>query len=133
MVCLEDVPYTYHESTNRNGRHLADMLIKYDLLAVNTLFQKRKGKLWIFRDRATNSLRQLDYILVRRKWRNSVRNAEAYNTFSTLDSDHRVVAANVKLSLRVPKPNIRVKYDWQQFSNDTNLQQRYTLTVKNRF
>ncbi len=35
--------------------------------------------------------------------------------------------------MRVPKPNIRVKYDWQQFANDTDIQQRYTLTVRNRF
>ena len=55
----------------------------------------------------------LDYILVRRKWRNSVHNTEAYNTFSTIGSDHRVVSANVRLSLRVTKHAKKVRYDWK--------------------
>lgn len=44
---------------------------------------------------ATDSLRQLDYIyiliLIRKKWRNSLMNAKAYNIFSTAVSDHRIV------------------------------------------
>ena len=129
----DDARYTYHESTNRNGTHLADLMLEYDLLATNTEFRKRKGKLWTFRDNATNSCRQLDYILVRKKWRNSVKNAEAYNSFNTARSDHRVVTANVRLSLRVPKAKARVKYDWQQFACDQEMQHRYTVAVRNRF
>lgn len=72
----EHARYTYHESTNRNGTHLAELLIQtVGLLAASTKFQRRKGKLWTFRDNVTNSCRQLDYILVRKKWGNSVKNA----------------------------------------------------------
>ena len=35
-----------------------------------------------------------------RKWRNSVKNAEAYSTFASVGSDHRIVSARIKLSLR---------------------------------
>ena len=63
----EDALHTYHSLTNRNGSHL---------VAANTQFQKRKGKLWTFKDRASGNLKQLDYILACRKWRNSVRNME---------------------------------------------------------
>ena len=107
--------------------------MEFDLLAANTEFQKKKGKIWTFMDRATNTCRQLDYILVRKKWRNSVQNAEAYNSFNTVKSDHRVVTVNICLSLRVPKAKVRVWYDWQHFSTDTDMQQRYTLAVRNRF
>ena len=82
---------------------------------------------------STGSLRQLDYILVRRKWRNSVQNAEAYNTFSTVGSDHRVVCAKIKLSLRISKAAKKMKYDWKQFSTDPDLQWKYTVAVKNRY
>ena len=82
---------------------------------------------------STGSLRQLDYILVRRKWRNSVHNAEAYNTFSTVGSDHRVVCAKIKLSLRISKVAKKMKYDWKQFSTDPDLQWKYTVAVKNRY
>ena len=103
------------------------------MLAANTQFQKRKGKLWTFQDRASGEKRQLDYILVRKKWRNSVRNAEAYSSFSTVSSDHRVVTARISLSLRVSKPKARVKLDWPAFSRSQELQQQYSVAVRNRF
>ena len=129
----DKVPYSYHEKTNRNGNYLLELMDEFGLLATNTQFRKKKGKLWTFRDRASDALRQLDYILVRRKWRNSVHNTEAYNTFSTIGSDHRVVSANVRLSLRTTKHAKKVRYDWKQFSCSSELQQTYTIAVKNRY
>ena len=129
----DDAPFTYHDQNNRNGKYLAELLSEYVLIAANTQFKKRPGKLWTFRDRATDSVRQLDYILVRRKWKNSVQNAEGYNTFSTVGSDHRVVCARIKLSLRTSKVAKKMKYNWQQFTTDSELQQKYTVAVKNRY
>ena len=58
----EDALHTYHSSTNRNGSYLVDFLLEHSLIAANTQFQKRKGKLWTFKDRASDNLKQLDYI-----------------------------------------------------------------------
>ncbi|KAK1901071.1 Craniofacial development protein 2 [Dissostichus eleginoides] len=69
----EDAPYPYHgpsHGTRATGSE--------------HLFRKRTGKRWTFQDRATGMLRQLDYILVRQKWRNSILNAEPYSTFSSV-------------------------------------------------
>ena len=129
----EHVPHPYHTETNRGGRYLAELLAEYGLIAANAQFSKRPGKKWTFRDRGTDSLRQLDYILVRKKWRNSVHNAEAYNTLNTVASDHRAVCARVKLSLRVSKTPKKVKYDWKKLTQDHELQQLYTVSVKNRY
>ncbi|XP_068704110.1 craniofacial development protein 2-like [Montipora foliosa] len=90
----DEVPFTYHD--------------------------KRPGKLWTFTGR-TGSLQQFDYILVHRKWRNSVQNVEAYNTFSTVGSDHRIVCAKIKLSPTVSEVAKNLKYDWK-FSTDPDLQ-----------
>ena len=103
---------TYQRSTS-NGESLATLLMKHELLAANTLFRKRMGKRWTFQDRATGLVRQLDYILVRRRWRNSILNAEPYSTFDSVGSDDRVVSMKVRLSLRVPKPSLRIRYDWK--------------------
>ncbi|KAJ8385846.1 hypothetical protein AAFF_G00182020 [Aldrovandia affinis] len=40
----EDARFTYHDATNRNGEHLATLLVEHELLAANTLFHKRMGK-----------------------------------------------------------------------------------------
>ncbi len=128
-----DAPFPYHDSTNRNGAFLTAFCMEHELLAANTLFRKRRGKRWTFQDRATGMLRQLDYILVRKKWRNSILNAEPYSTFSSVGSDHRVVSMRVRLSLRAPKPSPKIRHDWKAFSNDPGLQTRYTEEVRKRF
>ncbi|XP_034092751.1 craniofacial development protein 2-like [Gymnodraco acuticeps] len=129
----EDAPYQYHDSTNRNGVYLMALLMVHELLAVNIMFRKRTGKRWTFQDRATGMLRQLDYIFVWQKWRNSILNAEPYSTFSSVGSDHRVVSMRVRLSLRVPKPSPKIRHDWKAFITDPGLQTRYTEEVRKRF
>ena len=142
VVCLGDfnarlghevAPYTFHDETNRNGKYLEEILTEYNLIATNTQFQKRSGKLWTFKDRAAGSRRQLDYLLVRKKWRNSIMNSEAYNTFCSVGSDHRVVCASVRLSLRISKQAKKTKYDWKMFYMDNELQNKYTISVRNKY
>ncbi|XP_061759477.1 uncharacterized protein LOC133554569 [Nerophis ophidion] len=126
----EDAPFRYHDSTNHNGTYLTAFLMEHELLTANTIFRKRTGKRWTFRDRASGTLRQLDYILVRKKWRNSILNAEPYSTFSSVGSDHRVVSMRVRLSLRVPKPSPKIQYNWKAFSSDPGLQTRYAEEMR---
>ena len=129
----EDGRYTYHESTNRNGKYLADMAMEKGLIIANTQFCKKKGKLWTYISPGGSKC-QLDYILVRRKWRNSMLNAEAYSTFASVGSDHRMVSARVRLSLRKSKAMAKKKqHDWNLFRNDSNLQRQYSIEVHNRF
>ena len=50
-----------------------------------------------------NTKSQIDYILISRKCKNSLHNCEAYNSFSSIGSDHRLLTAKIKLSLRKAK------------------------------
>ena len=72
------------DATNRNSKYLADLLTENNLITTNTCFQKRHGKRWTFLDCTSLVMQQLDYILVRKIWCNSVLNAEAYNGFDSL-------------------------------------------------
>ena len=78
---------------------------------------------------------QIDYILVRRKWRNSVINCEAYSSFANVGSDHRVVSAKIRLSLKANcnSPPKRVIYNWKEFASSSTMQERYSIEVRNRF
>ena len=98
----EDVQYTYNTSTNNNISRLIETMEEYQLLAANSHFRKKRGKLWTWMSPHMTK-HQLDYILVRKKWKKIIRNCEAYNTFISLGSDHRIVLANVTLSLRASK------------------------------
>ena len=82
----------------------------------------------------TGSKTQIDYILINKKWKNSVKNVEAYSSFSSLGSDHRIVTARLKLSLRTSKTLSREKqYDWKVLRSDSEIQSQYTILVRNRF
>ena len=128
----EDAPFTFHSETNRNGEYLSALLTEHGLLATNTLFRKRMGKRWTFQNRGSGMLCQLDYILVRRKWRSSVLNAESYSTFDSVGSDHRVVSVKLRLSLRVPKNISKPRPDWETFAKSPDLQSGYTAEVRSR-
>ena len=74
-------------------------MIENRLTCLNTSFQKREGKLWI-NTYANKSKTQIDYLFINRKWKNSAMNCKAYSTFKGVSSDHRIVTAKIRLSLR---------------------------------
>ena len=82
---IGSVQHSFHETTNSKSRLLIDHATSCNLLIANTIFKKRKGKLWTYMN---NSKSQIDYILIIRKWKNSLLNCEAYNTFSSIGSDN---------------------------------------------
>ena len=104
-----------------------------NLSITNTSFKKRIGKLWTFISDMNGSKSMIDYILVNKKWKNSIHNSEAFNFYSSCGSDHRVVVAKLRLSLRKRKsPPRKVNYDWEKL-NDVTLQERYTVTIRNKY
>ena len=130
----DDARHTLHSSTKRNGKLLLDLVMEKDLIITNTYFRKRPGKLWTYIGPGGHKA-QLDYIITRCKWRNSVLNCEAYNSFANVGSDHRVVTAKIKLSLKANSkaPTRRTTYDWKVFAKDPTLQEKYSVEVRNRF
>ena len=72
---------------------------------------------------------------MRKKWRNSITNVEAYSTFSSIGSDHRSVSSKVRLSLRANRKTLprKLRYNWPLFKSDMFLQKKYAIEIKNRF
>ncbi len=96
----EDSGWYWHQVSNINGALLRDTMLEGNLEATNHRFQKRPSKMWTHLSDGTLCKSQIDYILVRKKWRNSVKNTVVSNSFNSLGSDHRVVLSSIKLSLR---------------------------------
>jgi hypothetical protein len=63
--------FSYHDTTNSNGNFMIDLCQESDLVVTNTMFQKRKGKLWMYISDMTGHKSQVDYILVNRKFKSS--------------------------------------------------------------
>ena len=108
--------FTYHSVNNRNGSYLQDFMNEFNLLASNTCFQKRKNSLWTWRS-PTNHLSQIDYILCRKGWRNSIHDCQAHSSSDPIGSDHRIVVSKCKLSLRSTSKKSMKRLDWNLLSN----------------
>ena len=94
--------YSYHDTSNRNGKKLHDFVKENDLFCLNTKYQHKMGRRWTH-TYPNSSKAQLDYIFLNKKWKNSAMNCRAYNTFDSVKSDHRIVTAKFRLSLRANK------------------------------
>lgn len=125
---------SFHNSSNRNGEFMLDLMKECDLTNLTTSFCKRKGKLWTHK--YPNGIKaQLDHMLINRKWQNSITNCETYNTYHSLGSDHRPCSIKLRLCLRANRnaKSKKIYHNWSLLTNDENVKEAYTIEVKNRF
>ena len=131
----DEVNFTFNSKTNRNGEILKDFTDEFNLFSSNNSFMKPKGQLWTF-EYPSGERAQIDYLIFRMKWGNNVRDSRSYSTFSSVGSDHRVVSATVKLSLRASKraePHPMKTIDWKEVSCNQDLSKNFILEVYNKF
>ena len=90
--------YSYHENSNANGKLVNNFIQECKLFVTNAYFQKKPAKFWTYISDMSSRKTQVDYIMVNKKWKNSVHNCQSYNTFSSLGLHHRAVTMKMKLS-----------------------------------
>ena len=125
--------------SNRHGEHLTDFTLENRLTYLNTKCQKRERKLWT--DTYTNNTKaQIDYVFINKKWNNSTLNYETYSSFEGVSSDHQIIMAKIRLSLRrnAARTTTTVHYDWALLNNRDIRYiyiyiYIYTLTLRNKF
>ena len=88
----DEAKFSFNSKTNRNGEMLTDFLEEFNLFISNTSFMKPKGQLWTF-EYPSGDRAQLDYLIFRKKWRNSVKDSRAFSSFSSVGSDHIIVSS----------------------------------------
>lgn len=126
--------HSFHKCSNRNGLLLHEYIVESRLICLNAKYQKRQGKKWTF-SYPNQTRAQLDFILVNRKWSNGVTDCQSYNTFDCVGSDHRIVSAKIKLSLRANKVKTTKKprFDWSTLRTDSDIRETFHIALSNRY
>ncbi|KAK2706384.1 hypothetical protein QYM36_016430 [Artemia franciscana] len=78
-----------------NGKRLVNYALMNHLVITNTIFQYKPSHLLIWHSNDGVTKAQIDFILVRQRWRSSVQDSRSYNgadTGSQSGSDHRLFA-----------------------------------------
>ena len=112
---------------NEAGQRLIEFCKENTLVIGNTLFQKHKGRLYIWTSPDGQHWNQFDYILRSQRWRSSI---EAAKTRPGADcgSEHELLIAKFRLKLKkIGKSTRPFRYDLNQIPYD------YTVEVRNRF
>ena len=62
---------------------------------------------------------QIDNVFISKKWNNSALNCKAYSSFQVVSSNHRIVTAKIRLTLRknATWTTTTVHYDWSLLNN----------------
>ena len=119
-----------------NGQRLLNYALMNHLVVTNTIFQHKPSHLltWHSNDGVTKA--QIDFILVRQRWRSSVQDSRSYNgadTGSQSGSDHRLVAAKILLRLATRRKNKpKAGFDIGKLQ-DKEVRQALNLELTNRF
>ena len=120
---------------NDNGERLADFCEENNLLIGGTLFQHKHihKTTWTSPDGTTKKTKQIDHVIINRRWRSSLQDVRAYRG-ADVASDHTLLLAVVSLKLRRSK---RRQARQQRLDsgrlNESLTKQAFAVEVKNRF
>ena len=121
------------DNTNDNGDRLLKMCATDGLAITNTWFQRKRIHqfTWLSNDGRTKKM--IDIIMINRRWFSSVRNCRTYRGVELGNADPRLVAADIRLKLRVTQKAQTTKPMNGRLFMDHALQARYTIEISNRF
>ena len=102
---------------NERGKRLIEFCQQNKYIITNTWYKHHKRRRYTWKHPDSISRYQLDYIMVKQRFRNSVHNAKAYPG-ADANSDHNLVAADIKVKLKVVgKAKSRGRWDTQNLKD----------------
>ena len=115
---------------NEAGQRLTGFCQENALIIANTLFQQNKRQLYTWTSPDGQYQNQIDYILCRRRWRNSIQPAKP-RPGADCGSDHELLIAKFRLKLKkVGKTTRPFRYD---LTIIYQIPYNYIVEVTNRF
>ena len=79
---------------NDRGSMLRELANNSKMVTCNIVFKQPKRRIWTWQSPKSERY-QLDYIMIRSRYRNTVRNCQSYPG-ADVNTDHNLVAANLK-------------------------------------
>lgn len=103
---------------NERQEKMVEVCKKNKTVLTNTWFQQEKRRRYTWKKPGDTSRYQIDYTLVRQRYRNSVKSSQSY-PIADADSDHNLVAMGVKWKLKlIRRGKKQRKWDMDKFKRN---------------
>jgi len=96
---------------NQKGDRLIEFCKERNMIITNTLFSQSKWRRYTWAMPGGVNRYQLDYILVRKRYRNQVKQSKSYPG-TDIDSDHNLIIMETRLCLKKSTRNQETKKKW---------------------
>ena len=117
---------------NERGDRLLEFCVEKDLMIANTHFQHPERRLYTWKSPGDVRRNQIDYIMVKRRYRNCVKDCRTYPG-ADINSDHSLLISKLNIRLKkTEKKKIKDQLDLEMLKQE-NIQQKYAVEVVNRF
>ncbi|CAF1202531.1 unnamed protein product [Rotaria magnacalcarata] len=124
------------DKQNQNGRRLADFCLFNGFMITNTFFPHKPVHQTTWMHPKTKKWHMFDYILVNRKFRNSIQDVRAHRgETGGIGADHHLLRAKVRLHLKCRKKTTetgRLKLDYEKLNNEKLVAEFQTKLLKHR-
>ena len=120
---------------NSRGDRLQCFCLEKDLIIANTYYQHPNRLLYTWKSPGDVIRNQIDYILIRKRFRNSVKNCKTYPG-ADIGSDHNPLVCKISVRLkRVMPVNQNKKKEFIDFGKLTTpeMKEKYLVDVKNKY
>jgi len=115
---------------NERGDRLTAFCGLNELVITNTHFKQSKdNRCWTWLSPNGIDCNQIDYIMISRKWRGSVRNSRAFPS-ADVGSDHQLLMANIKLKLKRNRKGKRKNRTDTMKLQDDNIKEDYQKEIE---
>jgi exonuclease III len=105
---------------NERGERLIEFCRRHKLVITNTWFENEKRRRYTWKAPGDRERYQIDYIMVRQRYRNSVKNAKSYPG-ADVNSDHNLVAMSTDIKLKkIMKRGNKKKWNMEKFKANGN-------------
>jgi len=103
---------------NHRGQMLIDFCKRNNLCITNTQFKHKERRIYTWKAPGDCRRMQLDYIMVKQRYRNSVKNSHTFPG-ADADSDHNLVAMKAQLKLKkIKKPTRRQRWNLDELKGE---------------
>ena len=117
---------------NERGERLIQFCNETNLSIMNTFFQQPDRRLYTWKSPGDVTRNQIDYIMIRQRFRNSIRQCRTYPG-ADVESDHNPVVAKMNFKLKkIETSKTPNKVDVTKLLNP-EIQNQYSIKVQNRF